>query len=73
MSWLARLQADYQCEQGRSVVRHRHDGPLRLLKSLYPEGDAICHSVLVHPPGGLVEGDTLDVDVQVQPGAHACA
>lgn len=69
--WLARLRADYRLERGRCVVSHEHDGPLRLLKSLYPEGDAICHSVLVHPPSGLVGGDTLDIDVTVGEGAHA--
>ena len=69
--WLARLRADYRLERGRSVVSHEHDGPLRLLKSLYPEGEAICHSVLVHPPSGLVGGDTLDIAVTVGDGAHA--
>jgi urease accessory protein len=70
MTWLARLQLDYALEAGRSVVRHRHDGPLRILQSLYPEGDAVCHNVLVHPPGGLVGGDTLDITAAVAPGAH---
>lgn len=70
-SWLARLRADYRLEHGRCVVRHAHEGPLRLLKSLYPEGDTICHSVLVHPPSGLVGGDTLDIAVSVESGAHA--
>lgn len=70
-AWLARLRADYRLAQGRSVVRHEHEGPLRLLKSLYPEGDAICHSVLVHPPSGLVGGDTLDITLSVDEGAHA--
>ena len=70
MSWLAQLQLDYALEQGRSVARHRHDGPLRVLKSLYPEGDAICHNVLVHPPGGLVGGDRMEINVQVGAGAH---
>lgn len=69
--WLARLRADYRTERGRCVVSHAHEGPLRLLKSLYPEGDAICHSVLVHPPSGLVRGDTLDIAVTVGEGAHA--
>lgn len=69
--WLARLRADYRIDRGRCVVRHDHEGPLRLLKSLYPEGDAICHSVLVHPPSGLVGGDTLDIAVTVGEGAHA--
>jgi len=70
MPWYARLQLDYLLESHRSVARFRHDGPLRILRSLYPEGDAICHNVLVHPPGGLVGGDMLDFGVTVGPGAH---
>lgn len=70
MTWHAALQLDYTREGARSVARYRHDGPLRILQSLYPEGDAICHNVLVHPPGGLVGGDTLDIRLDVAPGAH---
>ena len=70
MTWHARLNLDYSLESGRSVARHRHAGPLRVLQSLYPEGDAICHNVLVHPPGGLVGGDTLELNVSVSAGAH---
>ena len=71
MAWHASLKIDYSLESGRTVARHRHTGPLRILQSLYPEGDAICHNVLVHPPGGLVGGDTLDIDVTGAPGSHA--
>ena len=70
MTWHAHLQLDYALEAGRCVLRHRHSGPLRILQSLYPEGDAICHNVLLHPPGGLVGGDTLDINATVGPGAH---
>ena len=71
MSWVARLKLDYSLEAERSVARFVHDGPLRILQSLYPEGDRICHNVLVHPPSGLVGGDTLDMQVQVGAGAHS--
>jgi urease accessory protein len=70
MSWHAQLDLHYQQEATRCIARHLHKGPLRILQSLYPEGDAICHNVLVHPPGGLVGGDTLDIQVRVDSGAH---
>jgi urease accessory protein len=70
MAWHARLSLDYAVEAGRTVARFEHDGPLRILQALYPEGDAVCHNVLVHPPSGLVGGDTLDIAVRVQAGAH---
>ena len=70
MPWHASLQLDYTLEGTRTVARHAHNGPLRILQSLYPEGDAVCHNVLVHPPGGLVGGDTLDITATVGPGAH---
>ena len=57
-------------EAGRCVARFEHDGPLRILQTLYPEGDAISHNVLVHPPSGLVGGDTLELDVRARTGTH---
>ena len=71
MAWRADLKLDYTLESQRTVARYLHQGPLRILQSLYPEGDQICHNVLVHPPGGLVGGDTLDIQVNVAKGAHA--
>jgi urease accessory protein len=74
MPWLASLDLDYTLSpEGRTTPRYRHCGPLRVLRSLYPEGDAVCHNVLVHPPSGLVGGDTLDVRVSVGARAHAGA
>jgi urease accessory protein len=70
VSWQARLWLDYTGEQQRTVARHRHEGPLRVLQSLYPEGDGICHNVLVHPPGGLVGGDTLDLQITASGSSH---
>lgn len=75
MSWPGHLHLQYRAvasDHGpRTVAHDRHDGPLRVLQALYPESPAVCHHVLVHPPGGIVGGDALQIDVAVQPGAHA--
>jgi urease accessory protein len=70
VAWQANLNLAYTRSGERVVARHEHSGPLRILQSLYPEGDSICHNVLVHPPGGLVGGDTLDIAVQAASGTH---
>lgn len=70
MPWHARLDLDYTARDGRTVAHHLHTGPLRILQSLYPEGPTICHNVLVHPPGGLVGGDTLELHVTAAAGSH---
>jgi len=75
MAWQGSLALAYRRDEihgaARTVVRDRHDGPLRVLASLYPEAPAVCHNVLVHPPGGLVGGDVLGIDVTLAPGTHA--
>lgn len=71
MPWNARLDLRYGLSADRVVARHVHEGPLRVLKSLYPEGPGVCHSVLVHPPGGIAGGDRLDIGIDVEQGAHA--
>ena len=70
MTWPATLKLDYRTEGQRTVARHQHEGPLRVLQSLYPEDMGVCHNVLVHPPGGLVGGDTLDITVSAGHNTH---
>lgn len=70
MTWQASLALDYSLRAGKTVAHFEHTGPLRILRSLYPEAEGICHNVIVHPPGGLVGGDTLDLQFQVAGGAH---
>jgi urease accessory protein len=73
MAWHARLHLDYRADPAPRGTRldFRHDGPLRVLKSLFPEGPEVCHTVVVHPPGGVVGGDVLDIELDLAAGAHA--
>lgn len=71
MTWLGQLDLHYTSHQGETRALDRHHGPLRVLRRLYPEGPTICHHVLVHPPGGIVGGDVLQVDARLDTGSHA--
>jgi urease accessory protein len=71
-SWKAQLRLGFEQRKGRTVLaERRHDGPLVVQKALYPEGDAVCHAIVVHPPAGIAGGDELELTAGSAAGAHA--
>jgi urease accessory protein len=71
MTWEASLSLNYRRVSARTTCARRHRGPLLVQKALYPEGPRVCHSIVVHPPGGIAGGDRLSIDVGCESGAHA--
>lgn len=70
-SWHARLQLQYQLREQTTILSKRqHHGPLLVQRPFYPEA-GVCHTYIIHPPGGVVGGDCLEIDIQVGEQAHA--
>jgi urease accessory protein len=69
--WQARLELGFEFDHARTRLAHRlHRGPLMVQRAFYPEGPT-CHVYVIHPPGGVVSGDELILQVDVGRQAHA--
>ena len=69
--WEAELEMVFSSRHGATRLSKRsRRGPLALQRPFYPEGE-VCHTYLLHPPGGLVGGDHLQINLRVEQGAHA--
>jgi urease accessory protein len=70
--WQGRLALGFERRGERTVLaRREHRGPLGVQRPFYEREDrATCQVYLLHPPGGLVGGDDLSIDVDVGAGAR---
>lgn len=70
--WRASLKLGYAFSQGKSLLRRQErQGPLFVQKPFYPEGPTTCHTYILHPPGGVVGGDRLGLEVALDAGSQA--
>lgn len=70
--WRAKLELGLKFgDRGTRLYLSRHEGPLYVQKPFYPEGPDCAHLYLLHPPGGLVSGDELSIQLKLKPGAQA--
>ncbi len=71
-TWEAELDLGYAFRTDRTVLARRSSrGPLAVQKTLYPEEGGVCHTVLLHPPGGIAGGDDLAIRVALDRDSHA--
>lgn len=70
--WSAGLELEFYVAEQKTVARQvQHHGPLQTQRPFYPEGDDVCHTYILHPPGGVVGGDKLEIKVRMHEGAKA--
>jgi urease accessory protein len=71
-AWEARLALSFSSRGDSTVlIRRGQRGPLAIQRPFFPEGAKVCHAYVLHPPGGIVPGDSLELDVDIEQGAHA--
>ena len=69
--WKAKLELGFAHKYGKTILAHRsHYGPLMVQRPFYPEG-GVCHVYVLHPPGGIVAGDHLNISVNAGEHCHA--
>ena len=69
--WQAQLDLEYSLRGNKTrLLRKLQRGPLTVQRSFYPEGE-ICHNYILHPPGGVVGGDTLQINVDTGKATHS--
>ncbi len=68
--WHGSLSLYLEQKEGKTVLsKTSRKGPLTIQQPLYAE-DGTCHIYLLHPPGGLVGGDVLDLAVHAGENSH---
>jgi len=71
-AWHANLSMQFRAhDTGKTVLQHvSHEGPLRVQRAFYPRNTSACHVYWLHPPGGLVNGDRLEIRACAQTNSH---
>ncbi|HLO52628.1 MAG TPA: urease accessory protein UreD [Kamptonema sp.] len=69
-NWQGSLNLVYaDRNEATQIIRERVQAPLKVQRPFYPEGKEVCHSVILHTAGGVVGGDRLALNFQLEPNA----
>jgi urease accessory protein len=70
--WHGKLNLVYADRLGTTTLRYnQNQAPLKVQRPFYPEGQQICHSVILHTAGGIVGGDRLSSNFHLEPNTQA--
>lgn len=71
--WIGNLKLKFSWYKEKSILTEcKHSGPFIVQRSFYSQEDKITpHVYLLHPAGGLVGGDQLILNVELESGSRA--
>lgn len=70
-SWEAQLDLTFTSRPDKTILsKRKQKGPLAVQRAFYPE-DEVCHLYILHPPGGVVGGDQLHTNIDIEERAQA--
>jgi urease accessory protein len=70
-AWQAELRLGFARRGDKTLLQQRyHRGPLTVQRPFYPESN-VCHVYVLHPPGGVVAGDELQLSIAADTASHA--
>ena len=70
--WHGSLDLAYDHREGKTqLIYNQARSPLKVQRPFYPEGEEVCHSVILHTAGGMVGSDRLEFNFHLHPEAQA--
>ena len=69
-NWEATLQLRYHYDSAQAATRLQHclvAAPLKVQRALYRSDSPQCQTILLHTAGGMVSGDRLEYEIQLEP------
>ncbi|MEA5551862.1 urease accessory protein UreD [Anabaena cylindrica UHCC 0172] len=70
--WHGKLNLVYAKRQDSTqLIYNHHQAPFKVQRPFYPEGQDVCHSVILHTAGGVVGGDRLTSAIHLQSHTNA--
>lgn len=66
-TWHGKVNLVYAKRQNSTQLVYNHSqAPWKVQRPFYPEGEQICHSVILHTAGGVVGGDKLSSKIHLE-------
>ncbi len=70
--WIGELELEFAKRNQQTLLTRSYTvAPYKVQRSLYPEGEEVCHCILLHTAGGFVGGDRLSAKIHLQPHTQA--